>query len=121
MSVDHDDVRKMADLARLRLEPEETERLARELDSILEHMEVLRRVDTSGAEGPEADADGGDPAFGWVRTGDEPPDRLEASLEVMAPAWDQGFFLVPRLPAMEREESAGDDANDAGAPGDSTP
>ena len=46
----HDDVLEIARLARLHLEPDETERLRSELSAILEHMERLRGVDTEGVE-----------------------------------------------------------------------
>ena len=44
------DVLDIAQLARLHLEPDEVERLRGELSAILEHMEALRAVDTTGIE-----------------------------------------------------------------------
>lgn len=44
------DVLEIARLARLHLEPDEVERLRGELSAILESMEALRAVDTSGVE-----------------------------------------------------------------------
>ncbi|HJU75412.1 MAG TPA: Asp-tRNA(Asn)/Glu-tRNA(Gln) amidotransferase subunit GatC, partial [Gemmatimonadaceae bacterium] len=45
--VSHDDVRYVASLARLALDSSTVDQLARELNGILDHMEVLARVDTS--------------------------------------------------------------------------
>src|SRR6266511_1586396 len=44
------DVLEIARLARLHLEPDEVERLRGELSAILEHMEQLAEVDTTGVE-----------------------------------------------------------------------
>lgn len=46
----HIDVAKTADLARLRLTPEEAESYRGQLDRILEYIGLLGRVDTSGVE-----------------------------------------------------------------------
>lgn len=43
-------VRKVATLARLKLSDAEVERLAGELSAILEHVEQLNQLDTSGVE-----------------------------------------------------------------------
>ena len=50
MSVTNDDVRHIAALARLGLEPDRVELLARELNGILAHMDVLAAVDTSAID-----------------------------------------------------------------------
>jgi aspartyl-tRNA(Asn)/glutamyl-tRNA(Gln) amidotransferase subunit C len=95
MSVSPKEVRAMATLARLRLDREEAERLAGDLNRILEHVDLLQTLDTAS-----------DPvlteAAGQRPTDDEAaeatsgmPDRLHTSPEENAPAWDHGFFLVP--------------------------
>jgi aspartyl-tRNA(Asn)/glutamyl-tRNA(Gln) amidotransferase subunit C len=45
-----DDVRHIARLARLRLTPEETERMRSQLSDILAHFQSLADVDTEGVE-----------------------------------------------------------------------
>jgi aspartyl-tRNA(Asn)/glutamyl-tRNA(Gln) amidotransferase subunit C len=45
-----DDVLDIARLARLHLEPDEVEKLRGELSAILEHMDELAALDTSGVE-----------------------------------------------------------------------
>lgn len=95
----------MAELARLRLGPEEVDRLTSELASILDHMEVLGQVDTSAVEGPgrPTGEEPGPSEGAPLRGGEEPPDALRDSPSAMAPGWSDGFFVVPRLPAMEDE------------------
>jgi len=44
------EVRYVADLANLRLTPEEIARLRADLDEILAHMDKLNEIDTSGVE-----------------------------------------------------------------------
>ena len=44
------DVERIAALARLSLADEEADRMARELDTVLEHAQSLSRLDTSGIE-----------------------------------------------------------------------
>ncbi len=96
------DVRHVAALARLALEPEQIRQLVRELNGILAHMDVLARVDTSGIEPfvPErldtmplrSDENG-------TRTPLAPP------LSSIAPEMRDGFFLVPRLATHEDDGS----------------
>lgn len=95
-----DDVRHVAGLARLGLTAERAEELTRDLNTILEHMEVLGRVDTKGvAEATATDAgmrlrpDQG-PAIPLV----EPP-------ATFAPAMRDGLLQVPRLSTHEQAES----------------
>jgi aspartyl-tRNA(Asn)/glutamyl-tRNA(Gln) amidotransferase subunit C len=45
-----DDVLKLARLSRLKLSDEEVEKFREELSSILEYVEVLNKVDTTGLE-----------------------------------------------------------------------
>ena len=48
MKLTKEQVEKLAQLARLNLTPEETERFSGELTDILEHVAVLGELDTSG-------------------------------------------------------------------------
>ena len=101
MSVTNDDVRHIAALARLGLEPDRVELLARELNGILAHMDVLAAVDTTGID-LHACADGdGMP----LREDRGPSVPLARPREAAAPEMRDGFFLVPRL---STHEDAGD-------------
>jgi len=98
MAVSERDVRRVAELARLGLEPDRVRVLVEELNGILAHMDELRAADTSGV----------DPAL--VATGIEAPlrddiPRATANVDIasFAPQVADGFFLVPRLASHEEE------------------
>ena len=50
MAVTRDDVAHVAELARIALDESRVDDLVRELNGILSHMDVLRKVDTEGVE-----------------------------------------------------------------------
>lgn len=89
----------MAELARLELEEDEAGELLDDLNGILEHMESLAEASAEPSEGSvEAHRKGGAP----LRDGEEAqPDAMAHPPGRMAPAWKDGFFVVPRLPAVE--------------------
>jgi aspartyl-tRNA(Asn)/glutamyl-tRNA(Gln) amidotransferase subunit C len=97
MSVSEREVRHVAELARLGLEPEIIPTIAAELNGILAHMDVLSKVDTSvvapiggvGAEGTPLRVDGGNQI------------PLVRPREAFAPAMREGFLIVPRLATHE--------------------
>ncbi len=97
MAVSEDDVRHVAELARLALEPERVRLLAAELNSILSHMEVLAAVDTSGIDLHARDDDDGMP----LRDDTGPQLPLARPRDAFAPESRDGFFLVPRLATHE--------------------
>jgi aspartyl-tRNA(Asn)/glutamyl-tRNA(Gln) amidotransferase subunit C len=94
-----DDVRRAARLARLGITDERARAIAQDLNTILEHMDVLARVDTKGAREYTA-ASVGTPLRA-DRGGAMP---LAARPETFAPVMRDGFFLVPRLGTHEDTE-----------------
>ena len=100
MSVTRAEVLHVAGLARLRLDDAEAERLTRELNGILEHMDALAAADR---EGDVADAAPASPAP--LRADDAAPDPLAFGPAELSPAWHDGFFTVPRLASHEDAES----------------
>ena len=104
MSVSERDVRHIAALARLGVEPERLPTLVRELNGILAHMDVLTRVDTSVVDAVEGVGAGGMP----LRADDGAPYALARPREAFAPEVRDGFYLVPRLAT---HVSATDDAD----------
>lgn len=97
MAVSEDEVRHVAALARLGIDPERIPTIAAELNGILAHMDVLSKVDTSsvgpitgvGAAGTPLRVDGGNQI------------PLARPREAFAPAMREGFLLVPRLATHE--------------------
>jgi aspartyl-tRNA(Asn)/glutamyl-tRNA(Gln) amidotransferase subunit C len=95
MALSVEDVRRIAQLARLRLSPEEEERLRGELSAILGYVEQLQALDLSGVE----------PMTHALAAGDAPPlraDEVRPSLDpeealANAPAREGTWFKVPRI------------------------
>jgi aspartyl-tRNA(Asn)/glutamyl-tRNA(Gln) amidotransferase subunit C len=105
VAISEGDVRHVAELARLGLEPDRAGALVRELNGIIAHMDVLAAVDTTRADGDGEGIEG--------RTSQRedrgPAIPLARAREDFAPAMREGFFLVPRLDTHE-------DRGDEGSP-----
>ena len=99
MTVTPDDVRHIADLARLELSDEEVERFTPQLDVILRHAAELEHGDAN------EEASSGDERAAPLAGDATGPDRLLNSPQALAPAWKDGFFTVPRLAAMQGTET----------------
>src|SRR5512138_1212931 len=102
MSVSLDDVRHVAALARLGLSADRANALVAELNTILGHMDVLSKVDTSGIEPVAGVGAAGAP----LRPDAGPAVQLARRIEEFAPRTADGFFLVPRLSTHEDPEEA---------------
>jgi len=93
MSVDEATVRRVAHLARIRVEESELAHLAGEVSGILQWVEQLNQVDTAGVE-PMASVHEG--RLRWredvVDDGGRPEDVL-----ANAPGGTAGFFAVPKV------------------------
>ena len=103
MSVERDQAERIAALARLHFGPGELERLTEELNHILDHVEALKSL-----EATDSGSGAGDDPQEWNRgstrgDGAEFPDELDADLSSLAPAWQDGFFVVPPLPGMHED------------------
>ncbi len=93
-----DQVRAVAALANLELEPSEIELFAKQLGDVLAHVEELNQVDTAGVSPT---------AYGVAQRSVDRPDEVRPSLpiaDVLANAperetapRDGGFFKVPRI------------------------
>ena len=93
MAITRDDVRRVAALARLRLEPEEEERLTTDLDHILEAFVRLQALDTRDVP-PTAHVDD----FGaHLRTDEVSNPAGDEALFASAPARSGRLFRVPRI------------------------
>lgn len=89
--IDRDQVLHVARLARLRLEPEEVERMAGELSGILEHVDRIGALDLDDVA-PTTHVVG----LENVLRADEPAPSLERDLALAgAPDPEAGSFRVP--------------------------
>jgi aspartyl-tRNA(Asn)/glutamyl-tRNA(Gln) amidotransferase subunit C len=95
--VSEKDVMHVASLARLAIEPVRLPSLVRELNGILDHMDVLGSVDAA-----EVVAQGSEAAVTPMRSDAEGSSiPLAIPREAFAPEMRDGFFLVPRLATHE--------------------
>ncbi|MBM3885917.1 MAG: Asp-tRNA(Asn)/Glu-tRNA(Gln) amidotransferase subunit GatC [Gemmatimonadetes bacterium] len=95
MSVTREDVRRVAELARLTLPDEALDGYVAQLNGILAHMAALQSVS------PQL-TDAGTAPAGMPLRADEPgATPLAHEAASFAPAMREGFFLVPRLATHE--------------------
>jgi aspartyl-tRNA(Asn)/glutamyl-tRNA(Gln) amidotransferase subunit C len=97
MSLNAQDIARIAHLARLELQPEESERMLARINGFFEIVEKMRAVDTSGVE----------PLTHPVATVQEVALRLREDVagaavdreanQRSAPAVERGLFLVPKV------------------------
>lgn len=97
MSLNAQDIARIANLARLELQPEESERMLAQINGFFEIVEKMRAVDTSGVE----------PLTHPVAAVQEVALRLREDVaseaidreanQKSAPAVERGLFLVPKV------------------------
>lgn len=97
MAVTQDDVRHVAELARLGVDAARLDHLVSELNGILEHMDVLSQVDTSAVESAISVPVDSTP----LRSDSSGPLTMLTSRESFAPSIKDGLFVVPRLATHE--------------------
>lgn len=120
MAVSRDDVLHVARLARLRLSDADVGRFTHQLNHILRHVEALTDAEAgapqplpappppAGARSPSAEPA---PAVGMavasqsapLRADEPAADALVSPPETIAAAWADGFFILPRLPALDAD------------------
>lgn len=93
MAIDREDVKRIAELARLDLPEADVERMAGQLSNVLEFVAALSRLDLAGCE-PTTFA----PADAPLRV-DAPDGRTLTAEEATAaaPEAEDGYFLVPPI------------------------
>lgn len=108
MKISEEDVSHVADLANLELSAEERRNMLRDLNSILDHIDMLNEIDTTNVE-PMAQvadrnrmesSDGGDSSASVGREDIVEGLRKSLSQEVAlenAPDTDGTFFRVPKV------------------------
>jgi aspartyl-tRNA(Asn)/glutamyl-tRNA(Gln) amidotransferase subunit C len=97
MSLNPQDIARIANLARLELRPEESERMLASINGFFAIVEKMRAVDTSGVEPlthPVAAVQ--DIALRLRDDVASEPNQREANQQ-SAPAVERGLFLVPKV------------------------
>lgn len=97
MSLNASEIQRIANLARLELTPNQSERMLTQINSFFEIVEQMRAVDTSGIE-PLAHpvAVMQDIALRLREDIASEPNQREANQQ-SAPAIERGLFLVPKV------------------------
>lgn len=93
MSLSNEQVRQVAQLARLAMQPEQAEHYARQLTNILDMVGQLAQARTEGVEPMAHPLDMHQRLRADVVT---EPDRRE-TFQAIAPATDNGLYLVPKV------------------------
>ena len=97
MAITRTDVEKIAELSRVELTADETELFARQLSSILAHVEKLNELDTEDTPPMSHCAPGGGDVE-YTKRDDEVRPSLGQELAVAnAPDTEAGYFKVPRV------------------------
>ena len=97
MSLTSADISRIANLARLELQPEESSRMLTQINGFFDIVEQMRAVDTSGIE-PLAHplATVSEVALRLRDDAVSEPNNREAN-QKSAPAVERGLFLVPKV------------------------
>ena len=93
-----EDVERVAELAHLELAPQETGRMLRDLNAILDYVAELNEIDTSGVE-PLAQVNelGNAAGPGALRVDEIAPSLPRADVMPQAPETNGAFFKVPKV------------------------
>jgi len=90
MNIDRDEARRVAELAHLEFDDAGLDRMASEMTRILTYIDQLREIDTDGFEEHDATV--------TPMRDDTPHAPLDRELVARnAPAWRDGFFVVPKV------------------------
>ena len=90
MKIDRDEARRVAALAHLEFDDEGLDRMSGEMTKILTYIDQLGEVDADGFEERGATV--------TPLRADEPRPSIDQELVARnAPAWRDGFFVVPKV------------------------
>ena len=93
MSLTPDDVRRLARLARIAVEAEESHVVLERLNRVLELVAQMQAIDTAGVEPMSHAVESGQRLRpDEVREGDQ-----RAAYQSVAPAVEEGLYLVPKV------------------------
>jgi aspartyl-tRNA(Asn)/glutamyl-tRNA(Gln) amidotransferase subunit C len=96
MKITDEEVRRVAELGSLALRDDEVERMAKDLDNILTHIDKLNELDTTGVE-PMAQVLFDAEETATLREDRERPSLSNAEALANAPVSGSGYFKVPRV------------------------
>jgi aspartyl-tRNA(Asn)/glutamyl-tRNA(Gln) amidotransferase subunit C len=93
MTIKQDDIEKIAELARIRISDEEIGQVTRRITEILHMVDRLQAVDTRGVESMANPLD----AIQRLRPDEVTQSNRREAFQAIAPAVENGLYLVPRV------------------------
>ncbi|MBD2858763.1 Asp-tRNA(Asn)/Glu-tRNA(Gln) amidotransferase subunit GatC [Spongiibacter sp. KMU-158] len=93
MSLDQNDIAKLARLARIRIEPESVADLQQRLGDILNMVDTMQAVDTTGVDPMANPYD----AFQRLRADEVTETDQREKFQAIAPSTEDGLYLVPKV------------------------
>lgn len=99
MSVDREEVLRIASLARLRLAEDALDRMTHDLNSILAHVDQLMELEEEAPGAGDGRVEGAS-----TRRDESTGEGRDLDPSRAAPDWREGFFLVPPPPGVHGEE-----------------
>lgn len=93
MTIQQDEIEKIAELARIRIAPEEATEVTSRIANILTLVEQLQALDTAGVE-PMANPLG---AVQRLRADTVTEANQREAFQTIAPAVENGLYLVPKV------------------------
>jgi aspartyl-tRNA(Asn)/glutamyl-tRNA(Gln) amidotransferase subunit C len=93
MALDKSDVDKIAHLARISIDPEDTQKYLNNLTSILDLVDQMQAINTDNVEPLSHPLD----AIQRLRADDVSETNQRELLQSVAPAVEDGLFLVPKV------------------------
>lgn len=100
MSLSVEEIQKIAELARLKLSPEEEKRYSETISAVLDYMTILNEVDTSGVE-PTSQVTGLEDVFREDVPMDSP---IKKDLISLFPEEKENELLVPEVFGNSEDE-----------------
>ncbi len=93
MGITKDEVTAIASLARLHIPEDQTERMARQMDTILSHMDTLNELDTSAVEPMYSPVE----QVSVLRDDKAVASSSREAILSNAPDEDGQYFVVPKI------------------------
>jgi aspartyl-tRNA(Asn)/glutamyl-tRNA(Gln) amidotransferase subunit C len=97
MSLTPDDVRRLARLARIALEPEESHAVLERLNRVLGLVAQMQAVDTAGVEPMSHPVEAHVPNGQRLRADEVRDGDQRKAYQSVAPAVEDGLYLVPKV------------------------
>jgi aspartyl-tRNA(Asn)/glutamyl-tRNA(Gln) amidotransferase subunit C len=97
MSLTPDEVRRLARLARIAVEPEESHAVLERLNRVLDLVAQMQAVDTRGVEPMAHAVDAHVPNGQRLRPDEVRETDQRKAYQSVAPAVEQGLYLVPKV------------------------